>query len=266
MLFQRIRDLTVPSADDGRAFVEFARLDRIAALLQNSCYRSLANRPLARIYSHQNCNPDEPYILISCHIDSLYERYFAEKGDGVFIGTFDNSACNALLVEAMLADALPPQALIAFTGDEEEDSKGADQTVETLDQDGFLSRLQMVMVLDLTEEGYKKCSFTLENLFVRKMGEGLRFECKKELKKYLKKIVGPAVFLINAEADESWQYHENRLNCFSLCLPCKARANDMHDDRGVKIREDAIITYLQVLSQLANGICQNLIEDQSPNR
>lgn len=265
MLFERIRDLTVPCTDDGHKFVKCERLDRIASLLDNSSYQCMADRLLTRIYSHQDFDSSKPYILISCHVDSLYGTYFAEQRDGVFTGTFDNSACNAVLVEAMLANGLPPQALIAFTGDEEEDSKGADQTIEALTDGGLRPSPQMVMVLDLTEEQFGKCSFTIENLFVSRDAEGavLRFENKNKLGKFLQEIVGPAVILIDAEADESWQYDEHNLNCFSLCLPCKPLGPDMHHDRGVAIREDAAVAYLQVLTLLANGICQDMSNDQT---
>jgi len=50
----------------------------------------------------------------------------------------------------------------------------------------------------------------------------LKFGRKRQLKEYLTKIIDSPVFIKDAEADESWQYDEYDLNCFSLCLQEKA--------------------------------------------
>jgi hypothetical protein len=260
MLSTRIIQLTVPSSDDGEEFIRTDRLDLIRQALANSEYSCFADLPLAKVYRHQAFESGNPVILVSCHIDSVYSEYYAITKDGELLGTFDNSACNAVAVESMLNGLFPPQILISFTGDEESDSRGADQTIESLQIGGIFDKLEMVITLDLTEEHYQSCHFTIENYFVEKENGTslLKFGRKRQLKEYLSGMIESPAFIKDAEADESWQYDEYDLNCFSLCLPCRLLGDDMHDDVGVAITSDSIFGYMNALGQFVQAINKDL--------
>ena len=201
-----ISQLTVPSSDDGKKFIRTERLDLIRQALRDSNYSCLADLPLAKIYSHQKFQSDKPSILVSCHIDSVYGEYFARLQDGELHGTFDNSACNAVLVEAMLKTLLPVQALVTFTGDEEKKSRGADCTIEFFQMMDIFQKLEMVISLDLTEEHYGSSHFTIENHCVEKRNREslLKFGKKQHVVDYLSEMIDSPVFIKNAEPDESW--------------------------------------------------------------
>ena len=222
----------------------------------------MGNRPLAKVYGHKRLARSRSVILISCHIDSLYDSYYAEVKGAELWGTFDNSACNAILVEAMVTGLLPDQAVVSFTGDEEDESRGADQTIDYLDREGLFQNLEMVLTLDLTEEFFGRTHFSIENCFIEQTATKsvLRFDRKAELKHYLRSFVETDAFLRDADPDESWQYDEHDLNCFSLCLPCRVLGRDMHASQGVTIRAESPQAYLDALTRLAHGIAGDLAQ------
>jgi hypothetical protein len=124
----------------------------------------------------------------------------------------------------------------------------------------------MVISLDLTEECYQSSAFTLENLFVEKANEHslLRFGKKKDLKKFLIEILPDTPVIKNAEADESWQYDEHDVHCFSLCLPCRClRKGDMHNDAGVAIQKTAPAAFAEALHTLLHGLDTRLAARES---
>ena len=51
--------------------------------------------------------------------------------------------------------------------------------------------------------------------------------------------------------DESWDYDEENIKCFSLCIPV---GGDMHSDEGVFARIRSLKEYVEVLWVLANCI------------
>ena len=265
MIYPRIIDFAIPCTDTGNGFFSRDRLDLILQSLSSSAYQLQCEMPLAIIYGHENFNPSLAISLISCHIDSIYDNYYANDHGDTLHGTFDNSACNAILVQAMLENILHPQTLIAFTGDEEYDSRGVDQSIEMLDHSDLFSQLEMVIVLDLTEEYYGKCPFTIENYCREKnhAGSKLAFATAKELKIFLKSILNNDFFIKNGDPDESWQYAQYDLNCFSLCLPCRILSEDMHADEGVEIRKPDVMDFLKALNTLTHGIHQQ-INQQNP--
>ena len=261
-LVRRLKRLTVPSADDGVRFVRTERLERIRSTLNGSLYCGMGDVPLALVYGHREYQPTRPTILISNHIDSVYENYFC-NADGVEIkGTFDNSACNAIAVELMLAELLPTQALVAFTGDEEEDSAGVDHAVGFLQaHEAAFWNLEVVVALDLTEVSYGSQHFTIENYFIEHQNQKslLQFKRKRNFKEHLVDMLGMTPFFVkDAEPDESWQYDEYDLNCFTFCLPCRVLASDMHDDDGVAVLRDSLIVYAETLARLTQAIDRDL--------
>ncbi len=216
------------------------------------------------VYRHRDFQPHKPFILISSHIDSAYKNYFASDGGEEIFGTLDNSATNAILVQSMSDGAIPIQSVVAFTGDEEEDSLGAQQTIAFLKETASgWSLPEMTITLDLTEECYATKSFTIENYFVSPCSGNhlLVFDQPTDLKDYITRKLkeeDPA-FIEGAEPDESWQYRDNHLHCFSLCLPCRVLADDMHSDEGVAVRAASLDGFAATLSSLARSIANDLI-------
>lgn len=260
-IYETLSYLTVPSSDDGLSFTQPDRLARIQSALDKSDYSLFGDLPLAYLFRSQTYSPEKPAILVSAHIDSIYEAYFTRRDGEEVIGTFDNSACNAVVLHLMLTHRLPSQVLVAFTGDEEGDSRGADQTIAILqNNEPAFRNLELVITLDLTEEAFGRADFTVENYFIEEQNEDslLRFTRKRELKDYLMDILEHPLFVKNADQDESWQYDEHDLNCFSLCLPCKVLGEDIHDDFGVKIRAQSFFRYAEALESVTHRICNDL--------
>lgn len=245
-------------------------------LLRYSKYKPIKCSGLSLIYQARDYSL-MPTVLISCHIDSLYKRHhFQAFNDTELLGTFDNSILNTLLVYLMLKERLPANIIIAFTGNEEEDSQGAIETIEFLMEKHppVWQRLEMVIVLDVTSEGYDSHAFTLENYFIEKQplaNSCLHFNAKKDLKQYLRRLLKTYSNLLfiksdKAGADESWDYHEYDLNCFSFCLPSrphpameKEDVDDwMHSDCGIIVKKQSIVEYARALVTLTDELYLDL--------
>lgn len=260
-LFQQVENLTIPSTDDGCRFVRCDRLDKIATVLEGSRYALLDDRPLAYVYRHLEYDPAKPTLLVSNHIDSLYAHYFVNSSDDIIRGTMDNSACNAVAVYLMKQDLFPPQVLITFTGDEEYSSRGVNQTIEILrSHDSIFRNLELVISLDLTEESYGCSHYTIENYFIESEHNNalLSFSREQELRAYLSDILVAPTFVEDGEADESWQYDEHDLNCFSLCLPCALLGTDMHQDCGVMVYRESFEEFATVLQEITFKVVNDL--------
>jgi hypothetical protein len=134
--------------------------------------------------------------------------------------------------------------LVSFTGDEEKDSGGVAQTLSFLEKRALFKRLELVMVLDLTEERFRTRHFTIENCFVG-----------KALKAALMASPG---FVKKAAPDEAWKYREYGLDCFSFCLPCRLLGADMHARAGVAIRGDSAAGYMKAFVGLVRAIADDL--------
>jgi hypothetical protein len=274
-----LRFVNCPCSDDGRKFVETKRIKVIKKFLKNSGYILMKDDGLSLIYCKENFFDNLRTILISCHIDSLYEKYFYEEySDSEIIGSFDNSICNAIILKLMTEKVLPVNVIVAFTGNEENDCKGVDDTVNYLmSKKKLWDDLELVISLDVTSEGYKNHSFTIENFFIDSSPSDhskLHFNTKDDFKKYLEKVL--KVFFPNrniqfipddkADADESWQYDEYCLNCFSFCIPSKPHPDNedsetsdwMHHNKGIIIKKKSIKEYSKTLSHLITKICNDI--------
>lgn len=262
MLSTKLIELTIPSSDNGEMFIETRRIDQIRRLLEGSKYKCLADYPLAKVYHHQDFQYSGPVILISTHADSVYTKYYASMRDNEVQGTFDNSASNAVAVEGMLNEIFPSQVLISFTGDEECDSQGVHQTIEILQAQNLFDRLELAIILDLTEAYYRSNHYTIENYFIEKHHNAyglLKFRKSREFKAYLREILPGVTFVKDAKPDESLDYDEYDSNCFSFCLPCHPVGPDMHDNSGVTILYDSIVEYMNVLEKLCHTIQDRLL-------
>jgi hypothetical protein len=261
-LTKLICDLTLPCADNGCYFHRKERIIRLREWLAPSAYVCLPDKPLALVWRHRDFDPSQPMLLVSSHIDSLYTHYHASCSDGILLGTFDNSITNAIVIDRMLGGHLHPQVLVAFTGDEEDSSRGADHVMQLLQSCGPLHP-EFVVVLDVTEEAYDTHAFTVENLFRNKSESSaacLRFSRIREIISLCQSILAPAdVYIITeGDPDESWQYDEHDLNCCAFCLPIQTITGDMHDDDGVYARCTSVTSYAAALTTLLTGLIDHI--------
>ncbi|MCX7878437.1 MAG: hypothetical protein N2510_07340 [Ignavibacteria bacterium] len=218
------------------------------------------------LYSHKDFDQTEPFILVSSHIDEEYPEYFlSDFNKKQIIGTFDNSICNAVLIYLIKSGKLPPNVLITFTGREEEDSEGARETMNYIKSiDNLRNNLGLVIVMDVTVDKYYKYPYTIENYFIK---NGL-FKSRKEFKKYCRRILDDEkIKFVNddkAEIDESWEYDEHDLNCFSFCLPAKPHPETeesddwMHKSEGIIIKEKSVWKYTKSLLKIITSVSKDL--------
>jgi preprotein translocase subunit SecG len=244
-----IRDINVVSKDNGKKFTKVSRLRAINKELKRADkYTLLKDLPLAKIYCHEHLDRSLSISVISCHIDSVQKKYYTEVVGTDIHGTFDNSACTALLVTMMVWDKLNPQTIVVFTGNEENGFAGARQASNFIKKTSWIyQNLRFVMSLDLTNDFYGKKDFTIENLKDAPHRGTITAEW---LKKKLKEVSPKAGFVEDACPDDSWEYAKRKLTCFSFCLPCKNLAETMHDEKGVSIKIYSLLKYSHELCQI----------------
>ena len=244
--------------DDGRHFTNTDRLDEIQRLLWNSRYRRVNPLGLFHLYAVRPLDQIEgPVVLVSSHVDcadGISQCFCEEAGDNLLRGTFDNAATNAAILSLMLDGSLSDCALVAFTGDEEEDSRGISETVRFLRARHI--DIDLSVVLDVTDMGWNEhAGFTIENNFwdvsrgskvIERIGRLDAEWCfVPEDPENIPPYVPPwRVIPSEAQADESWQLDELDVPCFSLCLPVRG---SMHSDRGVLARQTSFADYCAAL-------------------
>lgn len=244
-LFEILSAVTVDCKDDGKEFVVSDRIAVIERLLQGSAYKLVAREPLALLFAKRVPQEGEKMLLVSSHIDCVYDNCFcADEGD-CLRGTFDNSFTNAALLWNMLHDRLLDNVVVAFTGNEEGDSQGAVQTVVALGRMGC--EVASALVLDVTNEGWDSgASFTLENDL------GIDILTGYNIISSLEKYDGRFAFKHNALPDESWDYADYGIPSLTLCVPV---GGELHGDAGVMLRKESALEYCNVLSLLASLLC-----------
>ncbi|KIR03549.1 hypothetical protein P261_02364 [Lachnospiraceae bacterium TWA4] len=62
------------------------------------------------------------------------------------------------------------------------------------------------------------------------------------------------VWFEEAEPDESWDYDEENIQCFSLCIPT---SGEMHSDKGILARIKSLEEYIKVLKRLVVKLDSN---------
>lgn len=268
-LIDVLERVSVLNRDNGIKFTNTERLDAIASLLRNSAYKRVKTEGLYHLYSAKPiCEIKGPVIIVSTHVDCEYhitKCFFSIKDQYTLLGTFDNAITNAAIVYNMLSGNLPENVLVAFTGDEEENGRGAKDVIRFIKK----NRLDVlnVFVLDVTEEGWETgADFTIENDFWEEpFGERL-IELVKQTKFKWKYVPGEpddipdyvpkeAVIPIEAYDDESWDYDEEEIPCFSFCLPTKG---EMHSNDGILARITSFERYTDMLQMMLNRLSHPL--------
>lgn len=238
-----LKQVNVDCKDNGHEFFVTSRLQAIAQLLSKSEYKLLYSGRLCQIYGKQPIK-GKSVILISSHVDCVYDRLFYEEtANGRCLkGTFDNSITNACVLMNMIRDEFDDNVIIAFTGDEEENSGGAYEVVKILRR--WNCHIVIAIVLDVTEEGWKEqYNFTIENDLGIDIFTGYRIINTLENNKC------KFGFIHDSEPDESYDYDEEEIPSLSLCIPS---FGNMHSEKGILVRREDILSYSNVISLLAN--------------
>lgn len=241
-LFRLLESVTVDSKDNGSVFTLTNRCNVIESLLEGSSYKLIARQPLALLYSKSEPGCGDRVVLLSSHIDCVYPSLFCKDiGEGMH-GTFDNSFGNAAALWSMLNDTLPGNTVVAFTGDEEVESRGALQAVELLEERGVV--VSATVVLDVTNSGWNSQSlFAVENDF------GFDMLTAYEIVSALEPYSGRFSYMHNALPDETFLYTQKGYPSLSLCLPV---GGDIHSSSGVLLRKESALEYCRVLPVLLN--------------
>lgn len=240
--FSLLKAVTVDCKDNGDSFVVADRLSVIERLLEGSCYRLVSREPLALLFAKRIPQEGEKVVLISSHVDCVYSRCFCNDDNECYRGTFDNSFGNAAVLWNMLNGSLPGNAVVAFTGDEEKDSKGAVQVLLALGRLGC--DISFALVQDVTNVGWESGAlFTIENDACIDILTG--YGIVSSLEPYS----GRFAFSHNAEPDESWCYAEYGIPCLTLCVPS---CGELHGDAGVLVRKESAMEYCKVLSMVSS--------------
>ena len=234
--------IAVRGKDDGERFVDSSRVDAIADCLADSDWRLYEDGCLAKIYAHKDFDPQKPVVVVSSHVDMVAEQCYAESNGEMWKGSFDNLITNAIVVACMKNGLFTANTLVAFTGDEECDSGGADEVAEFLAEKYI--NVKLVAVTDVTDEGWLEGKhFTIENILPE---DDARTQRRMEalLKSAVADIDPQPCVVVEGEPDEAWEYDEFDLPCCSVCMPC---LGDMHSEEGVEIRSAALVPYAQAL-------------------
>ena len=243
--FDILKAMTVDCKDNGECFTVTDRVAVIERMLETTPYRLVARQPLALLYARRELCEGDRVLLISSHIDCVYGRCFCNDEGDCLRGTFDNSFTNAAVLWAMINNTLPDNVVVAFTGDEERDSRGAVQTVLALGK--MHCNVEFALVLDVTNEGWESGAlFTLENDL------GIDILTGYNIISSLEKYDGRFAFKHNALPDESWDYADYGIPSITLCVPV---GGELHGDAGVLLRKESAVEYCNVLPLLANLFC-----------
>ena len=243
--FDILKAVTVDCKDNGECFIVTDRVAVIERMLQNSDYKLISRRPLALLYAKRQVCEGDRVLLISSHIDCVYDNCFCADEGECMRGTFDNSFTNAALLWNMLHDKLPDNVVVAFTGNEESDSQGAVQAVVALGQMGC--EVAAALVLDVTNEGWESGA-----LFVLENDLGIDILMGYNIISSLEQYGGRFAFKHNALPDESWDYADYGIPSLTLCVPV---GGELHGDAGVLLRKESATEYCNVLSLLAGRLC-----------
>ena len=243
--FDILQAVTVDCKDNGERFTVTDRVMAIEQILEQTDYKLIGRQPLALLYSKREVREGDRALLISSHIDCVYPRCFCTDEGDCLRGTFDNSFTNAALLLNMVQDRLPDNVVVAFTGNEESDSKGAVQAVVALGQMGC--EVAAALVLDVTNEGWESSAlFTIENDL------GIDILTGYNIISSLEQYGGRFAFKHNALPDESWDYADYGIPSLTLCVPV---GGELHGDAGVLLRKESATEYCNVLPLLAGVLC-----------
>ena len=241
-IIEFVKTVTIDCKDNGSSFVVTDRVEAIMRLLEGSAYKLVAREPLTLVYAKREFSAGNSVVLVSSHIDCLYDSCFCcDEGD-CLRGTFDNSVGNAAILSLMIHDLLPDNVVVAFTGDEEHDSQGAVQTVLALGR--MQCEIKFALVLDVTNTGYENgAMFALENDF------GIDLLTAHRIVEVVETVGAKYEFKHCAEPDESWDYNDYGVPVLSVCAVVNGY---LHSNDGVLLRKDSLLSYNNAICSILN--------------
>lgn len=233
-----LKAVTVDCKDNGKEFTVTDRVTVIEHLLKGTDYRVIAREPLSLIYAKCEFSAGDSVVLVSSHIDCLYDSCYCD-GDGDYLrGTFDNSVGNAAILFLMIQGKLPDNVVVAFTGDEEQNSQGAVQTVIALGR--LQCEIKYALVLDVTNTGWNSgAHFALEN------DSGIDLFTAHRIVDSIEALDAKYAFKHDAEPDESWDYNDYGIPSLSVCVTVDGF---LHGNAGVLLRKDSLSSYIKAIS------------------
>ena len=242
--FSLLKQITCDCKDDGNTFIVTDRIQVLKKYLQGTDYQLLAQQGIFLLYGKKSLIAGDTVILVSSHIDCVFQQCFCEEEAAYYRGTFDNSFTNAALLYEMKHGNLPDNVVVAFTGDEEKDSAGA------VAVNVFLTKVEctirFALVLDVTNAGWEN-----QHLFAIENDLGIDLMTAHHLVEWLKPYRGHYEFLHFAEPDETWDYADYGIPCMTLSAPV---SGNMHSEDGVRLRKETFPIYRTVLSMLLKGL------------
>ena len=251
--FMYLERLTTDCKDNQEEFVCLDRIRIMEYVLSYSLdFKLVYGGKLCRIYSCQEDLSGKQVVLVSSHIDCVFQSLFVTETEECFLGTFDNSITNACLVYMIMFGLIPENVVIAFTGSEEEgEYLGAQEAVHWLMGQGSI--ICGAVALDVTNEGFsQQASFTLEN------DMGIDLFTAHRLIERLSDFKEHYLLVHDSLPDETWLYYpQYQIPTLSFCLPVQG---DMHSEEGVEARRSSIPYYIEGLFTLLSSLCDDLIE------
>lgn len=239
-----LKAVTVDCKDDGTAFVVSRRLEVIERLLDATPYRLVAREPLALLYAKKELCEGNSVVLVSSHIDCVYDSCFCSDEGEFLRGTFDNSFGNAALLWAMTQGVLPDNVVVAFTGDEERDSQGAVQAVLSLGK--LQCKVEFALVLEVTNVGWEsEAHFALENDL------GIDLRTAHSVVEAAEECGVLYAFEHDAEPDEAWDYADYGIPSLTLSMPV---CGDIHANAGVLLRKKSVGGYCRALQLIVDAV------------
>ena len=237
-----IKTVTVDCKDNGDSFIVTDRVEAIKRLLDGTAYKPVVNEPFALVYAKRELLAGDSVVLVSAHIDSLYDSCFCNDEGDCLRGTFDNSLGNAAILSLMIQGLLPDNVVVAFTGDEERDSQGAVQVVLALGR--MQCEIKFALVLDVTNTGWESgASFALENDL------GVDLLTAHRIVDAAGNIGVKYAFKHDAEPDESWDYNDYGIPSLSVCAVVDGF---LHGNEGVLLRKSSLAPYCKSVLALLN--------------
>ena len=250
-IYSLLKLVTVDCKDNGDAFQVTDRIVAIKDYLKTTSYQLIAEENLFLLYGKKIPQAGSSVVLISSHIDCVYQHCFCTEEVDSYHGTFDNSYTNAALLHEMKYGHLPDNVFIAFTGDEEHDSAGA------IAVNLYLTKQQtpinFALVLDVTNAGWEK-----QHLFAIENDLGIDLMTAHRIVETIQPYEGKYTYLHDAEPDETWDYDEYGIPCMTLSVPV---GGNMHAEEGVLVRKNSFPAYCDVLSSLAHTLVRQLNRD-----
>lgn len=220
-------EINLPCRDDGKKFTDFRKITRIKTLLkQFVCEEGNLYR---FFYRNKSTN-----LILATHIDCVYNKTYCKTTKKGFFATLDNSLTNAIAIYCVIKyPKVFKNVGILFTGNEEDESKGAREFSQKLNDECF------VLNMDVT------CGSTSCPRF-----ENALSALNKNFWNYLEKKE-KNFFIDSSFSDDDYrEFAKATNNTISYCIPILPKnesKNWMHDDEGQFVEYVAIKKYIKVL-------------------